>query len=129
MTNNPFENPIPSPAAVDKNSDVAVLKSRLLWGEPAFTIIDVRDRQIYNQGHIMGALPMRMDSLADMAARSLSRSRNIYVYGASDVESTRAAQVLIIAGFENVSALKGGFAAWKAIGGPTGGIMESMTGC
>ncbi len=128
MANNPIENIIPSQPPVDqKKSDVHVLKSRLEWGEPAFTIIDVRDRQTYNEGHIMGALPMSMDGLGDAAAQSLAKSRDIYVYGASDADTTQAAQALRSKGFENVSELKGGLGAWKAIGGPTEGIVESRT--
>lgn len=125
MADNPIENIIPSqPPVVQKKSDAHVLKSRLEWGEPAFTIIDVRDRQTYNEGHIMGAIPMMMDNLAQTAAQSLAKSRDIYVYGASDDETTQAAQALRSGGFENVSELKGGLAAWKAIGGPTEGIVE-----
>ncbi|MEL6162581.1 MAG: rhodanese-like domain-containing protein [Cyanobacteria bacterium J06628_3] len=125
---NPVENIIPNqPPVTKKKTDAHVLKSRLEWGEPAFTIIDVRDRQTYNEGHIMGALPMTMDGLGDAAAKSLAKSRDIYVYGGSDEETTQAAQTLRSSGFENVSELKGGLAAWKAIGGPTEGIAESMT--
>ena len=125
---NPIENIIPNqPPVTKKITDVRVLKSRLQWGEPAFTIIDVRDRQTYNEGRVMGALPMTMDGLGDAAAKSLAKSRDIYVYGRSDDETTQAARVLRSSGFENVSELKGGFAAWKAIGGPTEGIVESIT--
>lgn len=125
---NPIENIIPNqPPVTKKKTDAHVLKSRLEWGEPAFTIIDVRDRQTYNEGHIMGALPMTMDGLGDAAAKSLAKSRDIYVYGGSDEETTQAAQALRSSGFENISELKGGLAAWKAIGGPTEGIVESMT--
>ena len=125
---NPIENIIPSqPPVTKKRTDAHVLKSRLEWGEPAFTIIDVRDRQTYNEGRVMGALPMTMDGLGDAAAKSLAKSRDIYVYGDSDDETTQAAQALRNSGFKNVSELKGGLAAWKAIGGPTEGIVESMT--
>lgn len=125
---NPIENIIPSqPPVTKKRTDAHVLKSRLEWGEPAFTIIDVRDRQTYNEGRVMGALPMTMDGLGDAAAKSLAKSRDIYVYGGSDDETTQAAQALRNSGFKNVSELKGGLAAWKAIGGPTEGIVESMT--
>jgi len=128
MANNPLENIIPSQPPVDqKKSDVHTLKSRLEWGEPAFTILDVRDRQTYNEGHIMGALSMSMDGLGDTAAQSLAKIRDIYVYGANDADSAQAAQLLRSKGFENVSELKGGLSAWKAIGGPTEGILESMT--
>jgi rhodanese-related sulfurtransferase len=118
---------IPAQPPINAQSDAHVLKSRLEWGEPAFTILDVRDRMTYNQGHIMGSMPMPMDELVDRAAPTLAKSRDIYVYGANDEETSQAAQALRSAGFEHVSALKGGLAAWKAIGGPTEGIVESMT--
>ena len=37
------------------------------------------------------------------------------------------AQQLRSVGFEHISELKGGLPAWKAIGGPTEGIIESRT--
>lgn len=125
--NNVVGDVIPSQPPIEPQSDVHVLKSRLEWGEPAFTILDVRDRMTYNDGHIMGAMPMPMDELVDRATPSLAKSRDIYVYGANDEETNQAAQSLRSAGFEHVSALKGGLAAWKAVGGPTEGIVESKT--
>ncbi|WP_029636537.1 MULTISPECIES: rhodanese-like domain-containing protein [Nostocales] len=108
-------------------SDAHQLKSRLEWGEPAFTILDVRDRTTYNQGRIMGAIPAPIDELVDRATPTLAKSRDIYVYGASEEQTNQAAQALRSAGFEHVSELKGGLAAWKSIGGATEGIVESQT--
>lgn len=127
MKNNLVGGVIPPQPPIEPQSDVHVLKSRLEWGEPAFTILDVRDRQTYNEGHIMGSMPMPINQLAERAVPSLAKSRDIYVYGSNDEESGQAAQILRSAGFEHVSQLKGGLAAWKAIGGPTEGIVESRT--
>lgn len=127
MDNNLVGGIIPPQPPVEAQSDVHVLKSRLEWGEPAFTILDVRDRMTYNQGHIMGAMPMPADELVERAVPSLNKSRDIYVYGANEQETAQAAQQLRSNGFEHVSQLKGGLAAWKAIGGPTEGIVESKT--
>ncbi len=118
---------IPPQPPIEAQSDVHALKSRLEWGEPAFTILDVRDRMTYNQGHIMGAMPMPTDQLQERAVASLDKSRDIYVYGANEEETSQAAQILRSAQFVHVSELKGGLAAWKAIGGPTEGIVESRT--
>ena len=125
--NNVVGDVIPSQPPISTESDVHQLKSRLEWGEPAFTILDVRDRTTYNEGHIMGSMPMPIDELVDRATPTLAKSRDIYVYGGNDEETSQAAQALRSAGFEHVSALKGGLAAWKAVGGPTEGIAESMT--
>jgi rhodanese-related sulfurtransferase len=118
---------IPPQPPIELQSDVHAVKSRLEWGEPAFTILDVRDRQTYNDGHIMGAMPMPIDVLVHRAASSLDKSRDIYLYGATEEQTSQAATLLRSAGFEHVSQLKGGLAAWKAIGGPTEGIIESKT--
>jgi rhodanese-related sulfurtransferase len=126
MTNKLVDNIIPQQPPIDAQSDVHVLKSRLEWGEPAFTILDVRDRSAYNQGHIMGAMPFPQDELVERA-ESIAKTRDIYIYGNSDEQTSQAAQQLRSAGFVHVSELKGGLAAWKAVGGPTEGIIESRT--
>ncbi|MEA5514399.1 rhodanese-like domain-containing protein [Nodularia sp. UHCC 0506] len=127
MNTNPLKAIIPSQPPVEAQSDVYAVKSRLEWGEPAFTIIDVRDRQTYNDGHIMGAMPMPIDELVDRATSSLDQHRDIYIYGADEQQAAQAARILRSAKFDHVSQLKGGLAAWKEIGGPTEGIIESKT--
>jgi rhodanese-related sulfurtransferase len=127
MNNNLVGGIIPQQPPIEAESDVHVVKSRLEWGEPAFTILDVRDRSTYNQGHIMGAMPMPINELTERAAISLDKSRDIYIYGNDEGQTAQAAQILRSAGFEHVSELKGGLGAWKAIGGPTEGIIESRT--
>ncbi len=127
MTNNLAGGIIPPQPPIESQSEAHVLKTRLEWGEPAFTILDVRDRNTFNEGHIMGAMPMPVDGLAERAVASLAKSRDIYVYGANEEETAQAAQQLRSNGFERVSQLKGGLAAWKEIGGPTEGVVESTT--
>jgi rhodanese-related sulfurtransferase len=39
------------------------LKERLDWGEPALTIIDVRDRDAFNISHICGAISLPLNEL------------------------------------------------------------------
>jgi rhodanese-related sulfurtransferase len=127
MDNNLVGGIIPPEPPVKSESDVHTVKARLEWGEPAFTILDVRDRRVYNEGHIMGAMAMPIDTLIDTAPGALDRERDIYVYGTTGQESAEAARILRSAGFTHVSELKGGLGAWKAIGGPTEGIIESRT--
>lgn len=100
------------------------LKARLEWGEPALTILDVRDRMTYNKGHVMGAMPMDMESLVERAQASLDKNRDIYVYGASEADTVQAASRLRMAGFKNVTELIGGLSAWKEIGGACEGTEQ-----
>lgn len=94
------------------------LKARLDWGEPALTIIDVRDRTEFNVSHILGAIPMPLNESADRVLKSLELGRDIYIYGATDEETALGANRLRQVGYENVSEIRGGLAAWKAVGYP-----------
>ena len=126
--NNPIDNIIPSQQQqIDSQSNAHELKSRLEWGEPAFTILDVSDRMVYNDGHIMGAMSMSKDRVVEIAKNTIAPSRDIYIHGETDEETSLVAQQLRSVGFEHISELKGGLPAWKAIGGPTEGIIESRT--
>ncbi len=111
----------PVPTEFKSVTPPADIKKRLDWGEPALTIVDVRDREAFNQERIMGAIAMSMDNLADEAKSSLELDRDIYVYGDGDTATSSAAMKMHDAGFTKVSAIKGGLPAWKAIGGAVEG--------
>lgn len=113
-----FSNLIPVPAPLKAQSRVQDLKTRLDWGEPALTIVDVRDMNEFNISHIQGAISMPMETLVDRMLKTLELDRDIYVYGETDEETAQAATQLREAGFLNVSELIGGVAAWKAVGYP-----------
>lgn len=119
----PDVTPTPPRQQVPQSSAQA-LKQRLEWGEPAFTVLDVRDRTAFNQLRILGAMTMPIEELPDRATATIQPTREIYVYGENDEQSAQAAAKLREAGLENVSELKGGLEAWKAIGGPTEGSAD-----
>jgi rhodanese-related sulfurtransferase len=111
----------PNPPGFKAESSAYDLKARLEWGEPALTIVDVRDRETFNMGHITGAVPMPLDTLLDTAQNSIALERDIYIYGESEEQASEAARILRGAGFTNVASIKGGFSAWSEIAGPTDG--------
>jgi len=53
------------------------LKDRFDWGEPALTIVDVRERAAFNTSHVMGAIAMPMNELMIRACASLEFIRDI----------------------------------------------------
>lgn len=114
-------NVTPTPPGIKAISSAHDLKSRLDWGEPAFTILDVRDRDSFNKGRILGAITMPSEELVDRAQSALEPQRDIYIYGSSDADTSQAASKLREVGFRNVAELKGGLEGWKAIAGPTEG--------
>lgn len=111
----------PVPADFEAVSSAGDLKARLDWGEPALSIVDVRDRESFNNERIMGAMPMPMDRLLEVAKTAFEAERDVFVYGESDEAAYQAVQQLQSAGFKRVSLLKGGLEAWKSERGATEG--------
>ncbi|MBW4543363.1 MAG: rhodanese-like domain-containing protein [Symplocastrum torsivum CPER-KK1] len=109
---------VPTFRPLQTQSRVFDLKARLDWGEPALTIIDVRDRGEFNISHIMGAVPMPLNEPTNRVLNKLELDRDIYIYGETDEETAAAAARLRAAGYQNVSEIRGGLAAWKAVGYP-----------
>ncbi|SRR5579883_9682 len=118
---------IPIPKPIEDKSSIASLKKRLDWGEPALTIVDVRDRNAFNATHIMGAVSIPMNELVARAIANFELIRDIYVYGETNEQTAEAALNLRKAGYKNVAELLDGLAAWKAIGYPTEGFSAALT--
>jgi rhodanese-related sulfurtransferase len=109
---------IPTPPEFHEQADVYELKSRLDWGEPALTILDVRSRQMFSQRRILGAVCMPLDELRHRTELSnVEANRDLYVYGANDAETGEAARVLRQSGYQRVAELKGGLQVWEQAGG------------
>lgn len=120
-------NVTPTPPGLKSQVSAQELKARLEWGEPGLTIIDVRDRNTFNDAHIMGAMPMPVETIVQQIQGNLEPNRDIYVYGENDQQTAEAANKLREAGYYRVAELKGGLSDWKAIAGSTEGIVESQS--
>ncbi|MBW4472281.1 MAG: rhodanese-like domain-containing protein [Stenomitos rutilans HA7619-LM2] len=114
---------IPLPPPLQPRSLVYDLKTRLDWGNPALTILDVRDRRLFNISHISGAISMPVDELTDRALVSLPLNRDLYVYGETDEETAESADRLRAVGYRYVSEIRGGMPAWKAVGFPIDSVL------
>jgi rhodanese-related sulfurtransferase len=123
---NALGNLTPTPVVLQDESTAYDLKTRLEWGKPALSIIDIREHESFNQGRITGAMSMPMEQLGEMKS-TLEPNRDIYIYGDTDEQAHTAAQMLRAAGFEAVTHVMGGLDAWHEIGGPTEGVQEGGT--
>ncbi|NEP46914.1 MAG: rhodanese-like domain-containing protein [Okeania sp. SIO2H7] len=112
---------IPIPKPLKSESTVFDLKERLEWGEPALTIIDVRNREAFNTKRISGAVSIPMAELVSRASASLEVERDIYIYGDNDEQTAEATAQLRDAGFSSVAAIIGGLPAWQAAKAPIEG--------
>lgn len=109
--------PTETPLAVE----ASLIKKRLEQGEPALTIIDIRDRPAFNAGRITGAISMPAAELVERAQAALEFNRDIYLYGDSDIAASEAANSLRAVGFLNAAEIKGGLNAWQQTGAPVEG--------
>jgi molybdopterin/thiamine biosynthesis adenylyltransferase/rhodanese-related sulfurtransferase len=82
-------------------------------------IVDVREREEWDEGHLPGAVHVprgHLESRIESAAPD--KSRPVLVYCAAGNRSAFAAQTLEELGYEHVVSLAGGFTDWKRNGNP-----------
>lgn len=115
----------PTPVGFHSEASVHELKSRLQWGEPGLTIIDIRDHDTFNQGRIQGAMNMPIDRLVGMVQASIRPDRDIYLYGDNAEETASAAEMLRQVGYQHVAEIKGGLLAWQEVDGAMEGVIDS----
>lgn len=113
--------PVPIPPEFHEQASVHELKSRLDWGEPALTILDVRSLQAFRQKRILGSVSVPLEALRQRTRLNLEASRDLYVYGETDAQTDEATQALRQSGYQRVAALQGGLSAWESAGVSTEG--------
>jgi SulP family sulfate permease len=80
-------------------------------------LVDVRELEEYERGHLAGAELYPLRHIIEDAEK-LPHDRPIFLICRSGRRSTRAMHWLIGLGFEDVQNLKGGLLSWKALGRP-----------
>jgi rhodanese-related sulfurtransferase len=88
---------------------------------PVGTVVDVRERHEYANGHVAGALLIPMGQVANRM-HELDQSKPVYVICATGNRSLAMTDLLRVFGFDAWS-VTGGTAAWARSGRPVeGGI-------
>ena len=90
---------------------VVGLQEKLTQENSTISIVDIRDRNSYLQGHLVGAFHLTGESLASFID-STEFDQTIIVVCYHGNSSQRVAQHLIEQGFDNVYSLDGGFEEW-----------------
>jgi adenylyltransferase/sulfurtransferase len=92
------------------------VKNRMERGEN-WTLLDVREREEYREGHLEGAFSLPRGFLEIRVEEAVSdKSTPIIAYCAGGVRSLIAARTLKEMGYENVVSMSGGYTAWKNAG-------------
>jgi len=74
-------------------------------------LVDVREPQEFDRGHIWGARNIPLTQLKQ-SINALDPDRPVYLYCQNSTRSARAASVLKKNKFNNINVLKGGFKKW-----------------
>jgi adenylyltransferase/sulfurtransferase len=92
------------------------VKDRIERGEQ-WTVLDVREREEYREGHLEGAIALPRGFLEMRVEETLpDKTLPVIAYCAGGVRSLIAARTMKELGYENVSSMAGGYTAWKNAG-------------
>ncbi|NMD71818.1 rhodanese-like domain-containing protein [Bacillus sp. DNRA2] len=75
-------------------------------------LIDVREPNEFEAGHILGARNIPLSQLK-MRLKEIRPDKPVYLYCQSGTRSGRAAQLLYKKGYKDLSHLQGGFKKWS----------------
>ena len=88
-----------------------------LNGDNDFTLIDIREKDEWDEGHLRGALFLPRGFLEVKVERIVpDKEGPIILYCAGGVRSALAAKSLSELGYQNVVSMAGGYGAWKNSG-------------
>src|SRR5512133_950665 len=97
--------------------DAGEARDRIESGEPV--IVDVREQDEWDEGHIPGAVHIPRGHLESRIERTApDASRQVLLYCSAGNRSAFAAKTLEELGYEDVVSLAGGFTDWKRNGFP-----------
>jgi sulfur-carrier protein adenylyltransferase/sulfurtransferase len=103
----------------DEVDEVDAPRGRELIDSREPLVLDVREQDEWDEGHLPGAIHIPRGNLESRIERAApDRSRPILVYCAAGNRSAFAAKTLEELGYEDVVSLSGGFTDWKRNGFP-----------
>ena len=75
-------------------------------------VLDIRDKESFDSGHIDGALNLSNDNIDDFISNT-KKDKSLIVYCYHGNSSQKAAEFLASHGFIDVYSLDGGYEEWK----------------
>ena len=87
------------------------LVDKLQSGQPNFYLIDVRDTDEFEEGHIFGSLHIPWETIIERT-KGIKLDREMILYCNTGVRANKAAKFLDNAGFKNIFLYKGGMEEW-----------------
>jgi rhodanese-related sulfurtransferase len=92
--------------------DLQQLNTKLAEKEKTFFLIDVREPEEFEDGHLLGAMliPWHM---VDEKIGGIKKEKELVLYCQTNNRATRAAGTLEDLGYQNISVYKGGWEEWS----------------
>ena len=107
-------NPGNSATADNLPREISVAEAAVMRDEGAF-ILDVREPDEWNESHIPGATLIPLGELASRVSE-VPQDQEVVVVCRSGNRSQQGRDILLSAGFTNVTSMAGGVNQWKAAG-------------
>jgi rhodanese-related sulfurtransferase len=89
-----------------------ITQEEFIEGYRKAQLIDVREPNEYEGGHILGARNIPLTQLKTRLTE-LRKDKPIYLYCQNSMRSGKAAQILRRKGYQDIYSLKGGFKLWS----------------
>ncbi|QLE83652.1 MULTISPECIES: rhodanese-like domain-containing protein [Shewanella] len=102
-------------SSVSKVTNVDHQQATLLINKQDAKVVDVRSKEEFKKGHIVGAINIPLSDIKNnqMSALENDKASPIIMVCNAGMVSTQAAQLMVKAGFESVHSLKGGMGDWQ----------------
>jgi thiosulfate sulfurtransferase len=91
---------------------ISCSEAQVFMAAESMVVVDVRDIDSYEEGHIKGAIHLSIPALQDFC-ETADKTKSVIVYCYHGISSQSVAQHLVDQGFEMVYSLIGGFEAWR----------------
>ncbi|MCL1059359.1 rhodanese-like domain-containing protein [Shewanella sp. Choline-02u-19] len=103
-------------SSVSKVKNVNHQEATLLMNKQEATVVDVRGKEEFKKGHIVGAINVPLAEIKNNQLGTLENSKAspIIMVCNAGMTSSQAAQLMVKHGFENVNNLKGGMGEWQS---------------
>lgn len=103
-----------SAIAQGTGKDISVQEADKMIKSGGVTILDVRTKGEYNQGHIKNAININWyDPKFAELTKTLDKNKPLVIYCAAGSRSAEAKEALVAAGFKSVLNMKDGFEGWE----------------